>query len=77
MKITVAQTRPIKGDITANIETHNKMINLAVSHKADAIFFHELSLKSYEPELSKELATNQDDTKLDCFQEISNIDAEH
>ncbi|MBI3139978.1 MAG: carbon-nitrogen hydrolase family protein [Sphingobacteriales bacterium] len=71
MKIAVAQTRPIKGNISANIDTHKKLINLAVSHKADTIFFPELSITSYEPELAKELATHQDDKKFDDFQEIS------
>ena len=72
MKIAVAQTRPIKGDISANIETHKKLIDLAISKKADTIFFPELSLTGYEPELTKELATNQDDKEFDNFQEISN-----
>ncbi|ANF49138.1 hypothetical protein A0O34_00560 [Chryseobacterium glaciei] len=50
MKISVAQTRPIKGDIYANIEIHKKLINLAVSHKTDSIFFSELSVTGYESE---------------------------
>lgn len=72
MKIAVAQTRPFKGDISANIETHKKLIELAISYKADAIFFPELSVTGYEPELAKDLATNQDDKEFDEFQEISN-----
>lgn len=72
MKISVAQTRPIKGDISANIELHKKLINLAIAHKADAIFFPELSIINYEAELAEELATNQDDTRFDVFQEITN-----
>jgi len=40
--------------------------------KANAIFFPELSLTSYEPELAKKLATNQEDPRLDEFQTISN-----
>ncbi len=71
MKISVAQTRPIKGDISANIDTHKKLIDLAILHKADTIFFPELSVTSYEPELAKGLATNQDDKVFDGFQEIS------
>ena len=51
MKISIAQTRPIKGDIPANIEAHKRFINLAVSNGADAIFFPELSITGYEPEL--------------------------
>jgi len=72
MKIAVGQTRPIKGDIFANIETHKKLIDLAISYKADTIFFPELSVTGYEPKLAKKLAINQDDKKLDDFQEISN-----
>jgi len=58
MKICVAQTRPVKGDIQSNIENHKKFIDLAVSGGADTIIFPELSLTGYEPELAKELATN-------------------
>ena len=71
MKIAVAQTRPVKGDIKANIEHHKKMINLAISHGADMIIFPELSITGYEPELAKELATNQDDSRFDELQQIS------
>lgn len=72
MKIAVAQTRPFKGAVLANIDTHKKLINLAIAYKANSIFFPELSLTGYEPELAKELASNQDDKKFDAFQEISN-----
>lgn len=71
MKISVAQTKPIKGNISANIDTHKKLIELAISYKTDAIFFPELSLTGYEPELAKDLATNQDDPKFANFQTIS------
>nr|WP_315200404.1 carbon-nitrogen hydrolase family protein [uncultured Flavobacterium sp.] len=71
MKISVAQTRPVKGNIFANIDTHKKLIQLAISYKADTIFFPELSITGYEPELSKDLATTQDDPRFDDFQKIS------
>ena len=71
MKICIAQTKPIKGNITANIEAHKKFIELALTLNAEAIFFSELSLTGYEPELAKKLATNQNDNRLDIFQEIS------
>jgi predicted amidohydrolase len=71
MRISVAQTRPVKGDITANIAIHKKLITLAVSLKADAIFFPELSMTGYEPELAKELATSLEDKRFDDFQKIS------
>ena len=72
MKICIAQLKPVKGNIAANIETHKLFIDLALTYKAEAIFFPELSLTGYEPGLAKELATNQYDKRLDIFNEISN-----
>jgi predicted amidohydrolase len=71
MKICVAQTRPVKGDIQSNITNHRILINLAVSEGADLIVFPELSLTGYEPELAKGLATDLNDGRLDIFQQIS------
>lgn len=71
MKICVAQTKPIKGNISANIEAHIKLIELALTLNTDAIFFPELSLTGYEPELAKKLAIKQNDTCLAIFQELS------
>jgi predicted amidohydrolase len=72
MKVSVAQTRPFKGDIQKNIEIHKKLISLAISNGTDLIVFPELSLTGYEPELAKHLATNQEDQIFESFQEISN-----
>lgn len=74
MKISVAQLRPVKGDISANIEKHKILVKLAVSLRANSVFFPELSITGYEPELAKNLAKNQDDKLFDSFQEISNAD---
>lgn len=71
MKICVAQTKPIKGDILQNINCHQRLIEIAVTQHADIIIFPELSLTGYEPELAKELATTTDDTRLDTFQQLS------
>lgn len=71
MKICVAQTRPVRGDISKNIVNHQTLIDLAVSNGADMIFFPELSLTGYEPTLAKALATTQNDERLDCFQKAS------
>ena len=73
MKICIAQTKPITGDIAANINAHKTFIELALKLNAEAIFFSELSLTGYEPSLAKKLATNQDDIRLDIFQQISDI----
>ena len=72
MKICAAQTKPVTGNIQANIENHLLFIGRAVSMGADAILFSELSLTGYEPTLAKKLATQADDSRLDVFQEISN-----
>ncbi len=71
MRICVAQTRPVKGDITKNIKNHIKLIELAVSKKANIIVFPELSLIGYEHELARGLATTQDDSKFDILQTLS------
>jgi predicted amidohydrolase len=72
MKISVAQTRPLKGNIPANIEAHKRFIDLAIANGAGMIIFPELSITGYEPELAKDLATSQDDNRFNDFQEISN-----
>lgn len=72
MKICVAQTRPVKGDIQSNIVQHQKLISLAVSYGAGIIIFPELSLTGYEPLLAKELAITASDSRLTVFQESSN-----
>jgi predicted amidohydrolase len=70
MKICIAQTRPVKGDINRNITNHKVFIKNVISNGADIIVFPELSLTGYEPTLAKDLATTQNDIRLDPFQEI-------
>ena len=72
MKICVAQTKPIKGDMQRNIEKHKKVLKTAVAHHANLVIFPELSLTGYEPSLAKQLATHPDDGRFDDFQAISN-----
>ncbi|GAB3512899.1 carbon-nitrogen hydrolase family protein [Emticicia fontis] len=71
MKICLAQTKSIKGDIQANIENHCRLINQAIAQMVDAIFFPELSLTGYEPELADSLATTPEDARFEIFQQIS------
>ena len=71
MKISVAQTHPIKGNVYANICKHRILIDIASSFDADAIFFPELSLTGYEPNLANELATDIEDLRFRDFQQIS------
>lgn len=71
MKIGIAQTKSVKGDINENIAQHKKWITLAIDHQVNSIFFPELSLTGYEPTLAKALAANVADKAFDDFQEIS------
>jgi len=71
MKVSIAQTRPVKGNIEKNLENHLKFIEKATRNEADIIVFPELSLTGYEPDLSRQLATNKADKRFKVFQEIS------
>ena len=71
MRIAIAQTRPEKGNIDINIQSHIQLIELAIENGAGAIFFPELSITGYEPGLAAQLATDADDKRLDIFQQIS------
>ncbi|RPH25458.1 MAG: carbon-nitrogen hydrolase family protein [Bacteroidales bacterium] len=75
MKICIAQTRPVKGDINKNIDKHKGLIEIAISNGVDIIVFPELSLTGYEPLLAKNLATAQNDKRLDPFQEICDLNS--
>jgi len=74
MKICVAQTRPAKGDVEANLYSHEKFIEMAVSVGTNLIVFPELSITGYEPGLVKELATTQDDIRFEMFQRSADAD---
>jgi predicted amidohydrolase len=71
MRIAVAQTRPVKGNIPTNISNHKKLIELAFAHEANTIIFPELSITGYEPTLAKELGTNENDNRFDDIQKLS------
>jgi len=73
MKICVAQIKPFAGDVQKNIDTHKRMIHTAISNNADMIVFPELSLTGYELALAPELATDQNDKRLDVFQELADL----
>ena len=72
MKIALAQTRPIKGDILMNIGVHVHFVHQAAEAEASIIFFSELSLTGYEPKLAHVLATTQDNPHFDIFQVEAN-----
>lgn len=72
MRISVAQIKPIKGDVFANMHIHLEVMQRAALQKVDALFFPELSLTGYEPELAGALSIWPADPSLDEFQECSN-----
>ena len=71
MKICIAQTRAINGDIGQNIIHHKELAELAALRNAQIIIFPELSLTGYEPELANALATNKDDERFNELQQVS------
>ena len=72
IKIALAQTAPITGDINSNIKDHKRWIDLAVNDKCDLIVFPELSLTGYEPTMAKKLALSITDPRLDDFKKLGN-----
>ena len=71
MKICVAQTKPVMGDLQRNIDYHKLFIDHALLYHADCIIFPELSLTGYEPTLAQALAIKPDDPRLDIFQTLA------
>ncbi|MFT5820464.1 MAG: putative amidohydrolase [Crocinitomix sp.] len=72
MKLAVAQSHAVSGNIQANINKHVELIHFAVQKGANLLVFPELSLMGYEPNLANELALTLDDPRLDNFQKLSN-----
>lgn len=71
MKIALAQTHPVTGNINANIIAHEKFVLHAVARGVDTIIFSELSLTGYEPALAASLALTPHDERLQLFQTLS------
>ena len=71
MKICLAQTQPVTGNIPENIKSHLYFVQQAIENGADLIAFSELSLTGYEPELAETLAMDLNDQRLDVFQKVS------
>lgn len=62
MRIAVAQTVPVRGDVKANIAEHLRLADQAEG--ADVVVFPELSLTGYELDLAEELAFTENDPRL-------------
>ncbi len=72
MKIAVAQFKAVKGNVEANLASHKELILLAAKEKADAVFFSELSLTSYEPSIANDFSNASKDIFIDEFTALSN-----
>jgi predicted amidohydrolase len=71
MRIGLAQTRPIVGELQRNLAVHCRMSELAAANRAQFLLFPELSLTGYEPALAAELAIDPLDGRLGDLQSIS------
>ena len=71
MRLAVAQTRPVAGDVVLNLERHGEFVSRAARAAATLILFPELSLTGYEPTLARDFALTPKDSRLDIFQEMS------
>lgn len=71
MKIALAQTRPVKGNVQKNIGAHKRFIQQAIDQGANAIIFPELSITGYEPSLANDLASTMHDERFKVFQGLS------
>lgn len=71
MKIAIAQNRPVRGDIPANIERHIALIEMAASLGTEILIFPELSITGYEPTLAQDRAIEKEDPRFEDFQSLS------
>lgn len=62
--LAAAQTVPQRGDITANLEEHLRLVRAAAQARACVLVFPELSLTGYELDLATELAFSEGDARL-------------
>lgn len=59
--IAAAQTRPVRGNVGANLEEHVRLVRVAAEEGALVLVFPELSLIGYELELASDLAFSGND----------------
>jgi predicted amidohydrolase len=71
MRIAVAQTRPVAGDVERNIAGHLRLIDLAASLRSELVVSKHHSITGYEPALAANLATSQHDPRFKVFQDVS------
>jgi len=72
IKISVAQTNSVLGDLEKDLDKHYEIIERAIEEKCDIVFFPELSLTGYSlKDAVSEVAIPDDDYKLDKIKQLS------
>ncbi|HVX51972.1 MAG TPA: carbon-nitrogen hydrolase family protein [Chitinophagaceae bacterium] len=71
MILSVAQTKPFKGNVAANLAAHITLAALAAGNGAGVVMFPELSITGYEPGLAAQLATSMHDTRYNLLQQLA------
>jgi predicted amidohydrolase len=69
--LAAAQTRPVAGDVEANLEQHLRIAAAAAREGARVVVFSELSLIGYELGLAPELAFTENDARLAPLREAA------
>ncbi len=71
MKVAAAQTKPIDGNIEANLSEHYRLTELAAKNEASLIVFPEMSLTGYQCELADDLSFTKNDSRLEKLRNLS------
>ena len=71
MKICLAQSHSVKGNVDENIKNHIELIKHAINLQTGMVMFPELSITGYEPQLVNDLAVSVDSQLFIPFQQLA------
>lgn len=71
LSLAAAQTRPVRGDVAANVAAHLRLVGAAAAEGASVLVFPELSLTGYELDLAESLAFAVEDARLAPLREAA------
>ncbi len=71
MKIGLAQIKSKKGDLSANIAHHLRVLEHVDEVDVNLVMFPELSLSNYDPDVVAGVAVDPEDRRLDVLQEFA------
>jgi predicted amidohydrolase len=69
--IAAAQTVPLRGNVSGNVEQHVRLARVAAEGRAQVLVFPELSLTGYELGLADGLAFSENDPRLGPLVEVA------